>query len=63
MVKEVNGCLCINPGFMVRGRRGGTYAKVCVHPMDLGEADDLEMEESPINPEVSPRARVDVVRI
>ncbi|CAM9929011.1 unnamed protein product, partial [Discosporangium mesarthrocarpum] len=31
--KEVQGCLCVNPGQVARGTGGGTYAEMAIHPM------------------------------
>ncbi|KAJ3118495.1 DNA-directed DNA polymerase alpha subunit pol12 [Phlyctochytrium bullatum] len=32
-VKTVGGCLCINPGHATKKKAGGTFARLCVHPM------------------------------
>ncbi|KAJ3072260.1 DNA-directed DNA polymerase alpha subunit pol12 [Podochytrium sp. JEL0797] len=35
-VRSVDGCVCVNPGFVVKGRGGGgSFARVCVYPMDV----------------------------
>ncbi|CAN0321338.1 unnamed protein product, partial [Hapterophycus canaliculatus] len=31
--REVQGCLCVNPGQLAKGTGGGTYAELAVHPM------------------------------
>ncbi|KAI8609134.1 DNA polymerase alpha/epsilon subunit B-domain-containing protein [Chytriomyces sp. MP71] len=38
-VKNVDGALCVNPGMLVKGRGGvaGTFARICVHPLDVEE--------------------------
>jgi len=38
-VKEVDGCLCINPGRLVKGQTGGTYAKLHVKPSKISNSD------------------------
>ncbi|ORY39664.1 hypothetical protein BCR33DRAFT_720100 [Rhizoclosmatium globosum] len=36
LVKNVDGCVCINPGTLVKGRSGGgSYARLCIHPLDI----------------------------
>ncbi|CAN7998853.1 unnamed protein product [Ixodes hexagonus] len=35
-VKDVNGCICINPEHMVKGLVGGSFARIIVRPVDKG---------------------------
>ncbi|KAM7292670.1 DNA polymerase alpha subunit B [Ixodes scapularis] len=35
-IKDVNGCVCINPEHMVKGLVGGSFARVIVRPVDKG---------------------------
>ncbi|TPX46176.1 hypothetical protein SeMB42_g03811 [Synchytrium endobioticum] len=35
--KNVCGCLCINPGHLAKGRGGGTFVRMCIHPLDIKE--------------------------
>eukprot|EP00076_Gallus_gallus_P035927 XP_025001465.1 DNA polymerase alpha subunit B isoform X2 [Gallus gallus] len=36
-VKEVLGCVCINPGRLTKGRAAGTYGQLCLQPRWDGE--------------------------
>eukprot|EP00794_Sanderia_malayensis_P020253 gene20253-22237_t len=38
-VKEVESCLCINPGRLVKGHTGGTFAKIMVKPSKVPNTD------------------------
>lgn len=38
-VKEVEGCLCVNPGRLVKGQAGGSYAKLHVKPSKIANND------------------------
>ncbi|CAO3591206.1 unnamed protein product [Absidia cylindrospora] len=50
--KLVDDVLCINPGHLCKGRSGGTFVRLAIHPSD-------PMEASP----TSDRTRVDLVKI
>ncbi|KAJ3281769.1 DNA-directed DNA polymerase alpha subunit pol12 [Borealophlyctis nickersoniae] len=55
-VRKVEGCVCINPGLLVKGQVGGTFAKLCIHPLDMervkslvgagkkGQGDDMDVD-------------------
>ncbi|EGF79051.1 hypothetical protein BATDEDRAFT_12741, partial [Batrachochytrium dendrobatidis JAM81] len=64
MARNVQDCLCINPGMMTKGRNGGTYARLCIHPfntdvMDTGDMDeDIELEHAIVH-----RTAVNIRRI
>eukprot|EP00112_Aurelia_sp_Birch-Aquarium-sp1_P011868 Seg2494.2 transcript_id=Seg2494.2/GoldUCD/mRNA.D3Y31 product="DNA polymerase alpha subunit B" protein_id=Seg2494.2/GoldUCD/D3Y31 len=38
-VKDVDGCLCINPGRLAKGQTGGTFAKLQVKPSRITNSD------------------------
>ncbi|KAJ2993988.1 DNA-directed DNA polymerase alpha subunit pol12 [Globomyces sp. JEL0801] len=58
-VKEVGSTLCINPGLLTKGRVGGTYCRVTVHPL-LTEA----MTDGDSYPHgLLDRTRVDIIRL
>eukprot|EP00795_Rhopilema_esculentum_P003065 gene3065-1350_t len=38
-IKNVNGCLCINPGRLVKGQTGGTFAKLYIKPHKVTNED------------------------
>ncbi|KAJ3162397.1 DNA-directed DNA polymerase alpha subunit pol12 [Geranomyces michiganensis] len=35
MARKIEGCICVNPGLLVMGRAGGTFAKMSIWPLDL----------------------------
>ncbi|KAI9327672.1 DNA polymerase alpha/epsilon subunit B-domain-containing protein [Obelidium mucronatum] len=46
MVRNVEGCVCVNPGTIVKGRAGGgSFARVCVHPLNVEELKGLLASE------------------
>jgi DNA polymerase alpha subunit B len=57
--KHVGNTLCINPGPLVKGKAGGTFAKIVLHPFDFDDdSNDLVLEHS-----VPARTRVEIARI
>jgi DNA polymerase alpha subunit B len=58
-IKQTKGVLCLNPGYLVKGRTGGTYARITVHPLasEGMQADDI-FEHA-----ISDRSRVDIIRL
>ncbi|KAJ1569601.1 DNA-directed DNA polymerase alpha subunit pol12 [Nowakowskiella sp. JEL0078] len=71
-VKIVDGCLCVNPGSLAKGRAGGTFAKFIVHPLELGglagkKSDgDVDMttdEDDGVPHQVAARCRIEIQRI
>jgi DNA polymerase alpha subunit B len=35
IVRNVDGCLCLNPGQLVKGKGTGTFARLCIHPLEV----------------------------
>lgn len=58
-VKEVDGCLCINPGFLIKGRTGGTFCKIQVYGL---QSEGMGVEDVFENC-VAERTKVDIVRL
>ncbi|KAJ3103858.1 DNA-directed DNA polymerase alpha subunit pol12 [Phlyctochytrium planicorne] len=77
--RNVDNCICINPGQLARMKAGGTFAKMCIHPMDMTrvkafyeekrgtkmETDDEETQEddTTLPHGVDKRTRVEIVRV
>ncbi|KAJ3054656.1 DNA-directed DNA polymerase alpha subunit pol12 [Rhizophlyctis rosea] len=71
--KSVDGVVCVNPGGICKGKVGGTFARMCVHPLDMagikdliGGEDRMEVdgeEEVPVRHVVGERCRVEIVRV
>ncbi|KAJ3040317.1 DNA-directed DNA polymerase alpha subunit pol12 [Rhizophlyctis rosea] len=70
--RGLGGVVCVNPGGVCKGRSGGTFARVCVHPLDLegvkglvgtGEGDGMDVDEVPLRHEVGARCRVEILRV
>jgi DNA polymerase alpha subunit B len=55
-------CFCINPGTMVKGNNGGTFARLTVHPTPEKELQRNKSTEG-INHNVVPRTKVEIMRI
>ncbi|KAJ3128480.1 DNA-directed DNA polymerase alpha subunit pol12 [Nowakowskiella sp. JEL0407] len=65
-VKVVNGCVCINPGSLAKGRSGGTFARLILHPLELTELiRQLKIDEEDVDVphQVSARCRVEIERL
>ena len=65
LAKDVSGTLVVNPGLLVKGTSGGTYADITIHPVS---ADDLreaagKSEPVPLTHNVATRSFVNIVRI
>eukprot|EP00904_Undaria_pinnatifida_P004135 jgi/Undpi1/13722/HiC_scaffold_9.g03375.m1 len=66
--REVQGCLCVNPGQLAKGTGGGTYAELAVHPMpqDMLAKKQEELADKPdakIPHDVAKRTCVEIRRI
>jgi len=33
--KNIEGCICVNPGMLVKGQAAGSYANITVNPMSM----------------------------
>jgi DNA polymerase alpha subunit B len=57
--KRVGGTLCVNPGHVVKGKSGGSFSRIVVHPLDLndGAGDEATVHHVP------DRSRVEVIKI
>jgi DNA polymerase alpha subunit B len=67
LAKEVRGTLVINPGQLVKGSSGGTYAMLTVHPLPeqvlkAGMAVPPEEQESMLH-SIPSRTRVEIMKI
>ncbi|KAJ3304807.1 DNA-directed DNA polymerase alpha subunit pol12 [Kappamyces sp. JEL0829] len=58
-IKNVDGCVCINPGYLAKGRTGGTFCSVVVHPLSSeGMTVDDVFEHA-----IADRARVEIIHV
>ena len=40
--REIEGCLCVNPGALIKNNMGGTYASITLDPIGAtGEGENL----------------------
>lgn len=60
--KNIEGCICINPGFLVKGKTGGTYALLTIDPLVLPQQID-EDDKTLYSNRASDRVRVDIYNI
>ncbi|KAI8825620.1 DNA polymerase alpha/epsilon subunit B-domain-containing protein [Fimicolochytrium jonesii] len=60
--RVVDGCVCVNPGWASKGRTGGTFARVCVWPLDMQRVEEA-MEDVVVAHAVDERCRVEIRRI
>jgi hypothetical protein len=54
-VQEIDGCVCVNPGMLVKGAAPGSYANITINP--LVAQDDNESNQA------RQRIRVDILNI
>ncbi|KAI8904041.1 DNA polymerase alpha/epsilon subunit B-domain-containing protein [Gorgonomyces haynaldii] len=55
--RAVGGTLCVNPGYLLKHGKQGTYSRIVVHPFELPEGDDV-LEHS-----LTERSNVQVLKI
>jgi len=64
LVRDVNGTLVLNPGQLVKGKSGGTFADLSVHPIDEGALRDASIQGKASMPHaVSARSSVTIAKI
>ena len=59
--KNIDGCVCINPGTLCKGTSGGTYASITVDPYVVQNA-GADPSEKHSN-RAADRVRVDIIHI
>ncbi|KAL2917675.1 DNA-directed DNA polymerase alpha subunit pol12 [Polyrhizophydium stewartii] len=62
VVRPVASALCINPGFLAKGRAAGTYARLCIHPLRIDAADAADADTA-VEHAVPQRTAVEIRRI
>ena len=62
---EIHGSLVINPGYLVKGTGGGTFAKLTINPIPESELRNQTsaIPDAPILHAAHSRTRVDIVKI
>lgn len=65
MATEIHGSLVVNPGLLVKGSSGGTYARLTINPLTASELRNQvsAVPDAPIPHAVHSRTRVDIVKI
>ena len=65
MATEIHGSLVVNPGLLVKGCTGGTYARLTINPIPEAELRNQTSAEpdAPISHAIHSRTRVDIVKI
>lgn len=59
----MDGTVAVNPGHLVRGATGGTYAVIDVHPMNKNVLEDAFCNTVKVEHRLQDRVRVEVKRI
>lgn len=62
LVTEVHGSLVVNPGLLVKGNGGGTFAKLTINPIPEAELRG-QPSNNPIPHSIHSRTRVEIVKI
>ena len=62
---EIHGSLVVNPGLLVKGSGGGTFAQLTINPLPEAElrSQTSAVPDAPIPHAVHSRTRVDIVKI
>lgn len=65
LATEIHGSLVVNPGLLVKGFTGGTYARLVIDPIPEAELRNQQSAnpDSPIPHSIHSRTRVDIVKI
>ncbi|KAJ3330232.1 DNA-directed DNA polymerase alpha subunit pol12 [Blyttiomyces sp. JEL0837] len=68
VIKNVDGCVCVNPGTLVKGRSVGSFARVCVYPLQVHAMKEMLIDggngvDDGVRNSLEERCRVEVVRI
>jgi DNA polymerase alpha subunit B len=59
--KNIEGCICVNPGTLYKGAVAGNYASITIDPLFLSE--DMKQASGLLSNRASDRIRVDIVNI
>lgn len=59
--KNVDGCICVNPGTLYKGAVAGNFATITIDPLFL--SDDMKQASGLLSNRASDRIRVDIVNI
>jgi DNA polymerase alpha subunit B len=62
MVTEIHGSLVVNPGLLVKGSGGGTFARLTIHPLPEAELRGAA-SDAPVAHALFSRTRVDIMKI
>lgn len=60
--KNIEGCICINPGPLVKAKTGGTYASITIDPCHIPKQFN-EDDPTLLSNRASDRIRVDIFNI
>ena len=60
VAKPIEGVICVNPGYMVKGDAAGSYATITIDALSLPQDDGLG---KPISKKAQERIRVDITNI
>lgn len=60
--KNIDGCICVNPGTVCKGLGGGSYASITVDPIAVPQ-NVREPEKTLFSNRASDRVRVDIINI